>query len=353
MNTLQTNSNYIVFKKFLSIHSEDRDIFQWPDPSYFEITTPVEYKNVVGLRLIDIDLPDSFYVFSHVNQNTKLSFSILPSNTSSPNASILYNKQFTLMITSGTYDTDQFTIELAGTLNHLLSDFMTTSLSTPTTYNYFSVTYNPVTMKLMFLNKFDNFQFDFTKPELYNTCDTKLSYNISSTICYNNYTYWGLGSYLGFNKKIYTSKSTNIICKTPESYYVIESENTLDLYGHINIYLDLIDYNCMDEVMPYAYKSNASNNAKFGGKHNSSFAKVRIYPNGFDHATKLETKIYPIYFSDPPLERIQKMKFKLRQHDGRPFDLNNVDYSFTIEITMLKPDSIKPYININSSNYDL
>uniref|UniRef100_A0A6C0B835 Uncharacterized protein n=1 Tax=viral metagenome TaxID=1070528 RepID=A0A6C0B835_9ZZZZ len=353
MNTIQTNSNYVVFKKILSIHSEDRDIYQWADPNHFEITAPVEYKNVVSLRLNDIELPSSYYVFSNINQNTKLSFSILPSGTSSPYASILYGKVFTLMITSGTYNHDQLTIELAGTLNQLLSDYISSNtISIANNYNYFSVTYNPVTMKMMFLNKRDNFQFDFTKVESYNTCDTKLSIAYSVT-CYDNYTNWGLGSYLGFDKKIYTSNPMNIICTTPVSYYVIQPENTLNLYGDTHIYMELMYYNSMDEVNPYAYKSHASNNAKFGGKHNSAFAKIPLFqPNSVSFSSR-ETYLSNIFFSDPPLERIQKFKVKFRHHDGRPVDFNNCNYTFTIEITMLKPDTIKPFIKVNSSNYCL
>jgi hypothetical protein len=352
MNTIQTNSNYVVFKKLLSVHSEDRDIYQWSDPNHFEITAPTEYKNVVSLRLNDIELPSSYYVFSNINQNTKLSFSILPSATQSPNATTLHNRVFSLMITSGTYNSDQLTIELAGTLNQLLSDYLTTTLSTPTTYNYFSVTYNPVTMKMMFLNKRDNFQFDFTKVESYNSCDTKLSV-ASSVSCYDNYTNWGLGSYLGFDKKVYTSKTMNIICTTPEMYYVIQPENTLNLYGDTHIYMEMMYYNSMDEVTPYAFKSNASNNAKFGGKHNSAFAKIPLFQPEAVSFSSRETYLSNIFFSDPPLERIQKFKVKLRHHDGRPVDFNNCNYNFTIEITMLKPDSIKPFIKVNSSNYNL
>jgi hypothetical protein len=87
----------------------------------------------------------------------------------------------------------------------------------------------------------------------------------------------------------------------------------------------------MDEVAPYAYKSNASNNPKFGGKHNSAFAKIPLLPN----SSSREIYFSNLFFSDPPLERIQKFKIKLRHHDGRPVDLNNCNYNFSIEIKML------------------
>lgn len=308
---IQTNSNYVVFKKLLSVHSEDRDIYQWPDPTQFEITAPVEYKNVVSLRLNDIAIPSSYYVFSNTNQNTKLSFTVGNSQV------------FTLTITSGTYTVEQLIQELKNKLNQVVS--------TQTSYTHFNVTYNPVTMKIMFLNDQDTFQLDFTKAEFYN-CESG---------CYDNYTNWGLGSYLGFDKKKYTSIDT-----------VIEPEHTLNIMGDTHIYMELLYYNSIDEVTPYAYKSNASNNAKFGGKHNSAFEKIPLFPTSVSFSSR-ETYLSNIFFSDPPLERIHKFKIKLRHHDGRPVDLNNHNYTFTIEITMLKPDTVKPCIKVNSSHYKL
>jgi hypothetical protein len=278
-------------KKSLSIHSEDRDIYQWPDPTHFEITAPVEYKNVVSLRLSDIELPSSYYVFSNINQNTKLTF-------------ILNGLPFTITITSGTYTYSQLVDELKNKLNDAVSK------QTNTTYTHFDVTYNPINMKLLFSNDQDHFQFDFTKAEEY----------ICSISGYDNYTNWGLGSYLGFDKKIYNSNDS----------YLIESDYTLNLHGDTHIYMELLYYNSMDEVAPYAYKSNASINAKFGGKHNSAFAKIPLFPK--ESVSCKETYLSNIFFSDPPLERIQKFKIKLRHHDGRPVDFNNCNYNFTIEI---------------------
>ena len=105
----------------------------------------------------------------------------------------MHGHVFTLIITSGTYTYDQLTTELTNRLNQLVS----------TTYTHFNVTYNPVNMKLLFTNDQDNFQFDFTRAESYD-CETNI-------ICYDNYTNWGLGSYLGFNKNLYTSIQHNSV----------------------------------------------------------------------------------------------------------------------------------------------
>jgi hypothetical protein len=114
-----------------------------------------------------------------------------------------------------------------------------------------------------------------------------------------------------------------------------------------------LDYcNSMDEIEPYTYKGNNTYNPKYSGKHNASFAKIPLFLQQNSFSSK-ETFLSNIFFSDPPLERIRKFKFKLRYHDGRMVNFNNANYTFTIEITMLKPDTIKCPIKVNSANYNL
>ena len=48
---------------------------------------------------------------------------------------------------------------------------------------------------------------------------------------------------------------------------------------------------------------------------------------------------------DPPIERISKMKFKFRYHDGRLVDFQENDFNFTIEINQLR-NEIKRNMNI-------
>ena len=343
MNTIQTNSNYVVFKKILSVHSEDRDISKWPNSNFFEITAPVEYKNVVSLRLNDIQIPSSYYVFSNTNQNTKLSFKVVPVHTLGSGISVttfenytyadgiklLQSPPFTITINEGTYLPEDIASELAVLLNAKVCEYMGSS-----TFNNFTVVYNKNTHKFTFNNDTDGFNLLFTSPEYYEHC-TNSSY-------YDNYTNWGLGSYLGFNKKIYKSVNNQIV-----------SENAENIYGDSYIYMELDYCNSIDEIAPYTEKSSASYNPKYSGKHNASFAKIPLFLSGYSAFSTKETYLSNIFFSDPPLERIQKFKFKLRYHDGRMVDFHNANYTFTIEITTLKPDTIKSSIKVNSSNYNL
>ena len=371
MNTLLTNSNYVVFKKTLSVHSEDRDIFKWPNSNFFEVTSPVEYKNVVSLRLSDIEIPSCYYVFSTSNQNTKLMFKVIPKHILGSglnptvflnvlrgyetNMKLLKSGLFTITISEGTYTPSQMALLLTELLNSQISDFIESE------YTYITVTYNTITNKFVFSNEFDDLELDFSQPILYDNC--------LGTSYYDNYTNWGLGSYLGFNKQKYTSVNVstlpfdgtattfvpivvNSVFPNILQYNIIISTNAANVYGDSYIYMELDYCNSMDEIAPYTYKSSSTYDAKYSGKHNSAFAKIPLFLTQNSFSSK-ETFLSNIFFNDPPLERIQKFKFKMRYHDGRMVYFHNSNFTFTIEITMLKPDTIKCPIKVNSSNYKL
>ena len=70
------NSNdYLIYKKYVSIHSEDRDIIKYPDASNFEIELPQDITNIYALRLINWTFPANYNTFSRLNyQRLHLSY---------------------------------------------------------------------------------------------------------------------------------------------------------------------------------------------------------------------------------------------------------------------------------------
>ncbi len=309
---------FVVYKKQLSVHTEDRDIRKWPTSNIFDVELPVEYKNIVSLRLADIELPSSYYVFSSKNQNVTFWLD----TTDNP-----------ITISEGTYTPAQLALELEGQLKLKSSGF--------------SVIYNSTSMKFVFLNT-QSFTLIFTDD--------------GTNSFYDQYTQWGLGSYLGFCKENYTSTSNSSpysafgdgITGTSSYSYIVEAPNVASLFGDSHIYMELDFFNSMDEILPYTERSNNTFQSKNGGNHNSAFAKIptlAISPQK-TYVSK-ETFLTNIFFSDPPLERVQKFKFKFRYHDGRPVYFGNTNFSFTIEITMLRPDSIKVPIKVNPNHYQL
>jgi hypothetical protein len=304
-----------MYSKILSIHTEDRDVTKYPSSSNFAVDLPIEYKNVYSMKLIDIELPSNYYVFSESNQNTKMTVTV-----GSVSAIIT--------ITEGTYSPTQLASELTGQLNAAFGSI-------------FQVYFNTTTMKFVFSCS-SSFTLVFSEAEIY-----------SGNSFYEQYTQWGLGSYLGFSKKDYESIPVLLYPMYADGIVlnnanILEPPFTESVFGDSHIYMEIDQYNSMDEIQPYTqYSSNMfsgkydskQQTSKHGGKHNSSFAKIPTLSNEKMYISK-ESFLLNIFYSEPPLERIQKLKFKFRYHDGRPIDFGSVNFSFTIEFKLAK-DYIK------------
>jgi hypothetical protein len=301
------------------VHSEDRDVTKWSSPSQFEIDLPVDYKNVVSMRLNEIELPLPLYLFSKDDQNTKLTVYIDGSS-------------YTVEISEGQYTETTIALELTGKLN------AATSAATDST---FEVVFDVVSRKLWFTNTLP-FDLYFDKAEVYNSCNH---------VYYDNYTKWGLGSYLGFYKKNYTSKLGDVQLyaqnKILPQVHCIVAPHILDVNGDSNVYMELATYNNIDELMPYTERSSDLFYGKHGGKHNSSFAKIPLR-----NRSSKEDYLANIFFSEPPIERVQKLRFKIRYHDGRPVQFHGLEFNFSIELTTLRNDPTKK-IQVNKNNYML
>jgi hypothetical protein len=109
--------------------------------------------------------------------------------------------------------------------------------------------------------------------------------------------------------------------------------------------MEVFLFNSMDEIMPYTERSNSLYNAKQGGKHNSAFAKIPIVGrltfdgDALGHTYMNRTYWIPnVFWSEPPLERIQKLKFRFRFHDGRLVDFGTSEFSFTIGLSLIRSD---------------
>ena len=69
------NSNqYFYDKKYLSIHSEDRDYTKYTKSSEFEISLPQEYLNIASARLYSWSFPANYDVFSVSTYNVTMTF---------------------------------------------------------------------------------------------------------------------------------------------------------------------------------------------------------------------------------------------------------------------------------------
>ncbi len=376
-------NNLCLERKLISIHSEDRDINHYPFSNNFEIKLPDTYSTVHSMRLVDITLPVNYYTFTNDYQNTKFNFTIIPGDDISNNEYFnvlndLSNTKYNVEITSGFYEPIELENELLCKMNisvtNKIKDICSNFFDTinDTEYGKFNVRYNKITQKLWFGNTQDNFILNF---------DDKITYDLSNCNqpnIWEQYTKWGLPSYLGFDKKKYNSingtnpiyfdylpNTTYWIDKdiSASNLYYLSAPNIINIIGEKTIYMEIDNYNSYDELVPFSKNTNdystkkkyqkvSTKNSKisiqskcnnvqndFNIKVNSAFAKIPI--SNFPHGNIFESKngfLNNIVIFDPPQEKIQKLKVSFRYHDGRLVNFDNNSFNFTIEFNTLKKE---------------
>jgi len=328
---------YCLDRKLVTIHSEDRDVCAWPNSAFFEVTLPQPITNVQSIRLIETNFPSINDVFSTIKQNTKLSFNVtIAGNT--------YSIQIT--IESGLYAPLQMANELTNCMNNAVSKLVTPA------YSNFTVIYNEVNQKIFFGNKQDPFTLLCDKIEDYydpsNNPYVNCQVSPPNEIIHCRNTKWGLPYFLGFNKEPYVASRTSIFIPLNYEYrnatfdpfynwlppggYYLEPPNVINTLGETVFYLDMFEYNQIDELQPYPRRVNSATNNTYGGKVNSSFAKIPFLgvpvSQYFDSKNALLQNFSHFY---PPLERVSKLKFKFRYHNGNLVNFSNNDFSFTLQ----------------------
>jgi hypothetical protein len=313
---ISREQNYVLDRKLLTIHSEDRDITKWPNANEFEIVLPQQLLNIQSMRLVEIQVPTNLYVFSNLYQNTIMDISGIQ-----------------IQIQEGTYTPDQLVTEI------------NTDLSNNGLPNL-DISYNPINQKFSFINTYPNISLNFA---------TQIDYSMNNTSCpvivFNNYANWGLPYNLGFNKQNYNLTNTS-----PNN--TIEAPSSAVLSGDKCIYMEVDKYNSYDELYPYnesTFSNNeASNTTKkvqvngnnaYNGQINSAFAKIPLITYGSDNYVFESRNIglQNITHYDPPLERLGRLKFKFRFHDGRLVDFQNNPFNFTLEFNMLRSEMGRQY----------
>ena len=356
---------FVLDRKLVSIHSYDRDIKKWPNSNHFEIELPEDLRNIQSMRLLNISLPSSQYIFSNEYQNTKLK--VFVSLRSGSSGDII------ITIDEGSYTPDQLATEIETKLNKAVASL--TSLGAGSGYNNFRCKYNSVSNTFWFGNLVDKFVLKFGDKLEY-------TYDCTQLLVWNNYKKWGLPAYLGYKKRNYVST------KTPKNIWYADQDGdpfgfdyemedgsgnewltdvsmnsivnlynygtnpldpsgicNLDIMGEDYIYMELDKYNSMDEIEPYSENTAGWFNNDYAGKVKCAFAKIPIqctpYSQIFD-----STRAYIANIShyNPPIERIDRLRFRFRYHDGRLVDFKCLPFSFTLEFNMLRDEQLRSYV---------
>ena len=313
------NFNYSIDSKILFIDSNDRDIAKWPNSSEFEINCPQVYNNVQSLNLLNIVLPNPIYNISDYLQNNKLVMTI----------SGIEERIITLE--DGYYDVETLRSSLQNKINRSTNKNLVVAYNEVSRKYYFGIRNNNITNGGFFQLMF-NKQLDFSS-----SCITNVN-------VYSQHSNWGLGYILGFDKKTYASRtidnSNNLIFDYSANAWidtsnvsVISSPYPHTLDANENIYIELEKYNKCDELKPYlSYNYNNSNS----GIVNSAFAKIpssNLAAHNSNITVLLDNEISStVSYFKPPIEKLAKIKIKIRYHNNMLVDLQNTNVSLSLSV---------------------
>jgi hypothetical protein len=388
------NSNsYFLEKKYVSVHSEDRDCLKYPTAAEFEIELPQDYVNIQSARLYSWSFPANYDVFSVSTENVTMTFQIVnPYNPGDHNysdplteaifAGLYYNKEqnFLIDIEPGFYNPDQMATELSNKFNESVTNYLNLFFKDPknaqysyaqslfVNYDRFRIVYNSVGQKLWFGNTSDKFVL---------TNDSELKYRevIQKSLCIRrdalpSFTAWGLPSFLGFTRCNAVALSFSEIAAKisgnsqdfssnafiPRFYYgdvtgtgdngywllsdlpgatvyYLQAPEKINFMGPAYMYMEVDGFNCLDETSPYNVSKFTRHTNETNGVVNSAFAKIPVPTTPLSQW--FDNDMTPYKYFNPPAERIRKLKIKFRYHSGQLVDFGSFDYTFMIEFTLL------------------
>ena len=356
-------------KKYVSIHSEDRDMLKYPSSSVFSIDLPNDVMNVKAIRLVDWAFPSNYNTFSKSLQNTIIKFKINnpfnPQKTSIFNQlnensyiALFYNKdyEYSVEISEGFYNPQQMVNELTNKFNEAVTnkiinffqqyqnddDFRVFNFATSLEsikYNDFVFAYDDVKQKIMIGNRKDGFT--MTNSSLFDK-----SYLQERK--YKEFNNWGLPAHLGLNMTDDVSKEqTDLLprfyhMEGDDGYWLpsygddvkvqfIEPKEKINLFGPSYFYLECVGLNCIDETSPYEMNEYTMTNTSTNSRVRSALAKIPIPSTPMSQYFDTNTNCCLVVDNR---SRLSKLSFKLRYHNGELVSFGRFEYSFTIEFIM-------------------
>lgn len=271
----------------LNLNSCFRNNYYTSSSSDFQYTIPSVIKNVTSMRLASIEIPNSWYLFSNEKKNNSFIIEVTINNVTT---------FYPIVVPDGNYDSDTL-------VNYLNTIYFNDSTEiTNLSYITFSI------------NKYNH----KSKFELIGVVPKGYSFNLiftSESVSLNMMDTFGwalgfrLGSYKNINKCIY-------------------SEGLFDGGGDRYIYLSINDYQ---------YNSNALNIVGFDKSimEENIIAKIPmvhgklslIIDDNNNPLTKTRKYNGPV--------NLRNLQIKILDRFGCEINLNNMDFSFTLELELL------------------
>lgn len=394
---IPNSQQYIAYNKYISIHSEDRDILKYPNSSDFEIELPQDLLNIASIKLINWTFPSNYNTFSLSYGNILFVYKITnPYNPAAFGLSDDYNyriyealfmtqdEPYVFTIEEGFYNPIQMVTELTNKLNYTTSTRIITyfnkkgwtdtlnEFNSKGGYSRFIVVYNSVSLKIWFGNRADGFTIINEVGEFTNTFLDSLC--LSDHIHVPDASNYGLPSFLGLPRCNSQSQSSaqginhnkfpvvNGVT-LPRFYYGdvtpgddgfwllpytdfsgsvvywVETLYKVNLMGESYMYMEIEGQNCIDETQPFTVNKFTLTTNQTNGIVNSAFAKLPIPTTPLSQWFDKDAVPYKIY--NPPAERIRKLKFKIRYHNGRTVNFGVFNYSFMLQFTLVTPQILR------------
>lgn len=255
-------------------------------------------------------------------------------------------------------------------------------------YKRFTIVYNAVSQKLSFGNNAD--QFMLTNESSVYVDRYLVNNNCQRKNMLPEYQNWGLPSYLGFSRcnttaytvdeyltlfpgegPIYvtlkdigsvprffygdavTGSGDNGYWLLPTlpgaSVYFLQAPFKISFMGPAYMYMEIDGWNCIDETSPYNLSTYTSQTNQTNGRVNSCFAKIPIPTTPISQW--FDNDMGPYKYWNPVAERISKIKVRFRYHNGTLVEFGQFEYSFMLELNLLKPQQERSYSIVDA--YDL
>lgn len=404
---IPSSQEYMYYKKYVSIHSEDRNILKYPSASEFEIELPEDLLNIVALGLVDWTFPSNYNTFANVSDNILMTFLI--NNPYNPNINGVTNilavktfeclflsqtENFSIRICDGFYNPPQMVTELTNKFNEAVTtrlrtyfllmsttaplaqqaDYITAlnDLNSSGGYNNFVIVYNNVSQKIWFGNISDGFILTNEILLVKNTLSDSLNCVIKSSL--PDFSQWGLPGFLGLSRcNTVSDASFNIASAVNSSYYNgqevprffygdvfpgdngywllpnpaltnsnvqwVECTTKINFMGPSHFYMEIEGQNCIDETSPYNFSTFTTTTNSTNGTVNAAFAKIGIPTTPLTQWFDRDSLPYKFYY--PPAERMRKLYFRIRYHNGQLVNFGEFNYSFLLEFTIQLPQLLR------------
>jgi hypothetical protein len=284
----------------LNLNSCFRNNYYKTNPCDFLYLFPIEINNVLSMRLASIEIPNAWYLFSKLKKNNFFEIDIYETSAISSSEPIkpVIKYNYLIIIPDGNYDIDSLQNYL--NTNYFYQSELT--INTPLKYIQFSIDPSSLKSSFKLLENTNTFTYTFTLKFIEN-----INQNAMST----------MGWILGFRLGTYIEIEDCIV-----------SEGLFDAGGDRYIYVSINDFQ---------YNNNNSNIVCFDKSilNEDVIAKIPMMNGKLSLIVNDNNQVLAKLRRYNGPVNISRLQIKILDKFGTIIDLNNMDFSFTLEMEIL------------------